>query len=75
MTSNRHIFNKHTLINNNRPNSDSDRLDRGNVEMDKLTEVQAAFWGEQATQALLAEEMLGTEVFTDALTKIANSQV
>jgi prevent-host-death family protein len=42
--------------------------------IDKLTELEEAAWGQKATEALSTAEMVGTEVFTDALTKIANGE-
>ncbi len=42
--------------------------------IDKLTELEETIWGKKATEALATGEMLGSEVFTDALTKIANGE-
>jgi prevent-host-death family protein len=42
--------------------------------MAKLTELEEAVWGQKATEALAKGELLGTEVFTNALTKIANGE-
>ncbi len=42
--------------------------------MDKLTDIEDAIWGKQATEAIATEKMLGAEVFTDALRNIANSK-
>jgi prevent-host-death family protein len=42
--------------------------------MDKLTELEEAVWGNKAVEALSKEEMVGTELFTDALAKIANGE-
>ncbi|WP_373547296.1 type II toxin-antitoxin system Phd/YefM family antitoxin [Chamaesiphon sp.] len=41
--------------------------------IDKLTELEDAVWGQKATEVSKAE-MVGTEVFTNALTKIANGE-
>ena len=41
--------------------------------IDKLTELEDAVWGQKATEVSKAE-MVGTEVFTDALMKIANGE-
>ena len=42
--------------------------------LDKLTELEEAVWGQKATEVLSKAEMVGTEVFTNALTKIANGE-
>lgn len=42
--------------------------------IDKLTELEEAVWGKKAIEALSKEQMLGTEEFTNALTKIANGE-
>ena len=42
--------------------------------IDKLTELEDAVWGQKATETLSKAEMVGTEVFTNALTKIANGE-
>ena len=41
--------------------------------IDKLTELEDAVWGQKATEVSKAE-MVGTEVFTNALMKIANGE-
>jgi len=42
--------------------------------IDKLTELEEAVWGQKATEALSNAEMVGTELFTNALMKIANGE-
>lgn len=41
--------------------------------IDKLSELEDAVWGQKATEVSKAE-MVGTEVFTNALMKIANGE-
>lgn len=42
--------------------------------IDKLAELEEAAWGKKATEAIASEAMVGTETFTQALTKIANGE-
>jgi prevent-host-death family protein len=42
--------------------------------IDKLAELEEAAWGKKATEAITTEEMLGTEIFTQALTAIAHGE-
>jgi prevent-host-death family protein len=42
--------------------------------MTKLAELEEAAWGQKATEAIAQGEMVGSEVFTDVLTKIANGE-
>jgi prevent-host-death family protein len=42
--------------------------------IDKLAELEEAAWGKKAVEAVATEKMLGTEIFTQALTKIAHGE-
>jgi prevent-host-death family protein len=42
--------------------------------IDKLTELEEAAWGQKAIEALASEEMVGSEVFTDALQSLTNNK-
>jgi prevent-host-death family protein len=42
--------------------------------IDKLAELEEATWGKKATEAIASEAMVGTEIFTQALTQIANGK-
>jgi hypothetical protein len=42
--------------------------------MAKLAELEEAAWGQKATEAMAQGEMVGMQVFTNALTKIANGE-
>jgi prevent-host-death family protein len=39
-----------------------------------LADLEEAAWGKKATEAIASEAMVGTEIFTQALTKIANGE-
>jgi prevent-host-death family protein len=42
--------------------------------IDKLAELEEATWGKKANEAIASEAMVGTEIFTQALTQIANGE-
>jgi prevent-host-death family protein len=42
--------------------------------IDKLAVLEEAAWSKKATEAIASEEMVGAEVFTQVLTKMANGK-